>query len=337
MRWGLIGASTIAKEWMIDAIRANGGDIVAVLSSDQSRGQDFADAHQIPHAVVDLPALFDHGLDAVYISTTNEKHYDQLMAAVDKGVHVLCEKPLALTLDAATKMAQACDAAGLVMATNHHLRHAATHRAIREEVQKGSLGVIHAARVFHAVFLPPHLQGWRINNPATGAGVVLDITVHNADTLAFLLGEYPEKVTARTHNHGMAGAAMEDAAMGIWEFPSGVMAYTHEGFTLPHAKNGLELHGSDASLYAEDVMTQQPKGRITIRRNGDDTVIPTASENLYEIGVGQFVAACQGGAKPDADGWAGVRSLAVALATLDSADKGQTVTVDYGTVDRGRA
>ena len=213
------------------------------------------------------------------------------------------------------------------MGTNHHLRHAATHRAIRQIVQDGQLGDIHAARVFHAVYLPPHLQGWRINNPDTGAGVVLDITVHNADTLAFLLGEYPEKVTARTHNHGMAGAMMEDAAMGIWEFPSGVMAYTHEGFTLPHAKNGLELHGSDASLYAEDVMTQQPKGTITIRRDGVDTVIPTPSENLYERGVSQFVSACQGGDKPDADGWAGVRSLAVALATLTSAANVETISV----------
>lgn len=330
MRWGLIGASTIAKEWMIDAIRANNGDICCVLSSDDDRGSQFAENHGIAASTTSLDDLFKHDLDAVYISTTNEKHYDQLMAAVDHNVHVLCEKPLALTLADASAMAEACDKAGLIMATNHHLRHAATHRAIRQEILKGSLGTIHAARVFHAVFLPPHLQGWRINNPDTGAGVVLDITVHNADTLAFLFGEYPEKVTTRTNNHGMAGTSMEDAAMGIWEFPSGVMAYTHEGFTLPHAKNGLELHGSEASLYADDVMTQQPKGTITIRRNGQDTIIPTLSENLYERGVGQFVSACTGDGRPDADGWAGVRSLAVALASLDSARKGKTVTVNYG-------
>ena len=330
MRWGLIGASTIAKEWMIDAIRANNGEICCVLSGDETRGKKFAEDNGIPISTSNIDDVFNQNLDAVYISTTNEKHYDQLMAAVGHDVHVLCEKPLAVTLDDATAMAEACDKAGLVMATNHHLRHAATHRAIRQEIINGSLGEIHAIRVFHAVYLPPHLQGWRINNPDTGAGVVLDITVHNADTLAFLLGEYPEKVTTRTHNHGMAGASMEDAAMGIWEFPSGVMAYTHEGFTLPHAKNGLELHGTKASLYADDVMTQQPKGTITIRRDGQDTTIPTASENLYARGVEQFVSACKGQDKPDADGWAGVRSLAVALASLDSARKNETVTVDYG-------
>ena len=57
---------------------------------------------------------------------------------------------------------------------------------------------------------------------------------------------------------------------------------------------------------------------------------PTPSENLYERGVSQFVSACQGGDKPDADGWAGVRSLAVALATLDSAEQDETVDVNYG-------
>ena len=83
--------------------------------------------------------------------------------------------------------------AGLVMATNHHLRHAATHRAIRQIVQDGQLGDIHAARVFHAVYLPPHLQGWRINNPDTGAGVVLDITVHNADNFGVCIGGISRK------------------------------------------------------------------------------------------------------------------------------------------------
>ncbi len=330
MRWGLIGASTIAKEWMIDAIRANDGVVVCVMSSDETHGKQFAARHGIANMETNLDALFKHDLDAVYISTTNEKHYDQVIAGVANGVHVLCEKPLALTLNHASKMAEACEKSGLVMATNHHLRHAATHRAIRQVVLDGGLGRIHAARVFHAVYLPPHLQGWRINDPNAGAGVVLDITVHNADTLAFLLGEYPEKVTARTCNHGLAGALMEDSAMGIWEFPSGVMAYTHEGFTLPHAKNGLELHGSDASLYAENVMTQHPTGIITIRSDGKDRVIPTESENLYERGVAQFVSACKRGGKPDADGWAGVRSLAVALATHKSAQKNETVTVDYG-------
>jgi len=330
MRWGLIGASTIAREWMVDAVRANGGDIRAVMSTSTTRGQDFAKQCKIPKAVNSLDALFAESLDAVYISTTNELHHDQVIQSAAHGVNVLCEKPLSLTLASATQMVQACESAGLVMATNHHLRHAATHRAIRQQIVDGQLGTLHSARVFHAVYLPEHLQGWRITQPETGAGVVLDITVHNADTLAFLLGEYPLRVTSRTANHGMGKAGLEDTAMGIWEFPSGLMAFTHEGFTLPHAKTGLELHGSKASLYAENVMTQKAGGTVRMRNADGEREIKTDPENLYTRLVRNFVDSCRNKTRPDADGWAGVRSLAVALATLESARSGKTVTVDYG-------
>ncbi len=68
-------------------------------------------------------------IDAVYISTTNELHRDQLFAAAKAGKHVLCEKPLALNLADARAMVASCRSRGVVMGTNHHLRNAATHRA----------------------------------------------------------------------------------------------------------------------------------------------------------------------------------------------------------------
>ena len=93
------------------------------------------------------------------------------------GKHVLCEKPLALSLADAREMVAACARAGVVSGTNHHLRNAATHGKIRELIRAGAIGKPLFARVFHAVYLPPHLQGWRINNPGAGGGVILDITL----------------------------------------------------------------------------------------------------------------------------------------------------------------
>ena len=90
------------------------------------------------------------------------------------------------------------------MGTNHHLRNAATHRAMREAIIDGRIGKPLFARVFHAVYLPPHLQGWRIDKPEAGGGVVLDITVHDADTLRFVLGDEPVAVSAMTSHGGMA-------------------------------------------------------------------------------------------------------------------------------------
>ncbi|KAK0309719.1 hypothetical protein LTR94_038807, partial [Friedmanniomyces endolithicus] len=62
---------------------------------------------------------------------------------------------------------------------------------MRQAIAEGRIGTPLFARVFHAVFLPPHLQGWRITTPAAGAGVVMDITVHDADTLRYVLGQEP--------------------------------------------------------------------------------------------------------------------------------------------------
>ena len=165
LRWGLIGASTIAAEHMIGAMRANGGTVASVMSSSADRARDYASKHGIAQATDDLSALVNADIDAVYISTTNELHRDQLFAAVAAGKHVLCEKPLALNLADAHAMVAACQARGLVMGTNHHLRNAATHRAMREAILEGRIGKPLFARVFHAVYLPPHLQGWRIDKP----------------------------------------------------------------------------------------------------------------------------------------------------------------------------
>ncbi|MCU0907653.1 MAG: Gfo/Idh/MocA family oxidoreductase, partial [Rhodobacteraceae bacterium] len=93
MRWGLIGASSIAEGHVIGALRAAGQDIVWVHSGTQARAGDFARRNGIPGAGTDLDALLaDAATDAVYISSTNEKHHAQAMQAIAAGKHVLCEK-----------------------------------------------------------------------------------------------------------------------------------------------------------------------------------------------------------------------------------------------------
>ena len=209
IRWGLIGASTIAAEHMIGAMRANGGQVVAVMSTDADRAKAYARTHGIERATTQLRELVeDPAIDAVYISTTNELHRDQLFAAAAAGKHVMCEKPLALNLADARAMVAECHKRGVVMGTNHHLRNAATHRAMREAIQQGRIGRPLFARVFHAVYLPPHLQGWRITTPGAGGGVILDITVHDADTLRFVLNDEPASVSAMASHarHGRGGA-----------------------------------------------------------------------------------------------------------------------------------
>ena len=235
LRWGLIGASTIGREWMVPAIEAEpDSTVAAVASSSAERARRYADELGIPKAypsVADL--LAEPIIDAVYISTTNEWHEPQVLAAVAAGKHVLCEKPLALSVASARRMVAAAVAAGVVLGTNHHLRNAATHRKMRELIQSGAIGRPLAARVFHAIYLPRHLQSWRIDRPEAGGGVILDITVHDVDTLRFALDDEVAEVAAMTANQGMGRAGLEDAVMGVMRFRNGVTAQFHDAFTAP--------------------------------------------------------------------------------------------------------
>jgi 1,5-anhydro-D-fructose reductase (1,5-anhydro-D-mannitol-forming) len=329
VRWGLIGATTIAREWMIGAIRAEGGDIAAVMSTNAERGARYAGEFGIPLATTSLDQLFE-ACDAVYVATTNDLHYSQVLAAAKAGKHVLCEKPLALTLPEAREMVAACKSARVVMATNHHLRNAATHRAMRDAIATARIGRPLFARVCHAVYLPEHLQGWRIKDSGTGAGVVMDITVHDSDTLRFVLGDEPEAVTAMIQHAGMGAGAIEDGVMGVVRFRSGLLAHFHDAFTSRYAKTAFEVHGTEGSLFGADCMTQRPIGTVTLRNADGEAPLPLVHENLYQRSVRLFQAAVRGEGAPAATGEDGVRSMATALAALEAARSRREAVVSPG-------
>lgn len=329
MRWAFVGASNIARQWMVDAVRSVGDEVVAVVSGDSERARHFAAAHGIAHALTGESAFPSLGVDAVYISTTNEKHEESVVRAAAHGFHVLCEKPLATNLVAAQRMVNACKQAGVVLGTNFHLRHNQAHLAMRESVRIGVLGKLVSARLNHSVFLPQHLQGWRLTDRSAGGGVVLDIAVHNADSLAFILGEYPEQVTALTSNSGM-GDGLEDNAMSVWRFPSGVTAFTHQGFATPYGEKGLELLGTKASLKAVSILDQGSPGRATLMSESGEQDFNFEDFNLYSKVLESFHKMVQGQPSGGADGIAGLKSMAVAIAILESSKTGRVANVDYG-------
>ncbi|MFV0293716.1 MAG: Gfo/Idh/MocA family protein [Paracoccus sp. (in: a-proteobacteria)] len=330
MKWGLIGASDIASGRMIAAFRGVGDEVISVQSGGQAWATEYANRNDIAHATTSLDKLLTQpGLDAVYISSTNEKHFAQAMTAIAAGKHVLCEKPLTTSLADAVTMVRAAEDAGIVFATNHHLRNAGSHRAIRDLIRQGAIGQVLSARIFHAVSLPQILRGWRIDNAGAGGGVILDIVVHDADTIRFHLDESPAEVVAMSVAAGM-GQGVEDSVMSVWAMPSGVQVQTHESFTHAHTGTGLEFHGTDGSIIARNVMTQNPVGEVMLRRGDEITPVSFESEDLYQRGIRCFGQAVAGKGHPAADGRDGIASLAVALAVAKAAAGGQCVAVDYG-------
>lgn len=330
MHWGLIGASTIASQYMIGAIRAQAGhEILSVLSSDAERGAVYAGNHEIGASTVLIEDILDDDrIGAVYISTTNEKHLPHAMAAIEAGKHVLCEKPLAMKANEAAEIAKAAHQAGVVLGTNHHLRNAGSHLAIKQLIDEGEIGEVLSIRIFHAVMLPENLRGWRVNNPAAGGGVIPDIVVHDADTVRFHLEEDPETVMAIESASAMS-EGVEDSSMTLWQMPSGVQVMTHESFTHPFAPTGFEVHGTRGSAFGRNVMTQEPVGGITLHNADGARNISFSQHNLYERSVRLFAEAMAGTGSPAASGVDGVKSLAVAEAVKLAATTGQRTNVFY--------
>lgn len=331
MNWAFVGASTIAGQYLVGAVRSlAGSDVRWVVSGSAARAASFAQTHNIARSGTDLGvALIDAAVDAVYISSTNEKHHAQAVAAIAAGKHVLCEKPLATSIADAAHMVQAAEKAGLVFATNHHLRSAGSIRAIRDLIVSGRVGRVLSLRVFHAVELPMHLRGWRLDNPSAGGGVIADLTVHNADTVRFLLNEDPVSVVAHMDATGL-GEGVEDSAMSVWAMPSGAMVFSHESFTHPFAASGIEVHGTKGSILARGVLSQEPGGEVDLITAQGTARIEYDRSGLYETVVHAFAATVAGKATHAASGRDGVKSLQIADAVRAAALSGQRQTVNYG-------
>ncbi|WP_230425735.1 Gfo/Idh/MocA family protein [Spartinivicinus ruber] len=331
--WGFVGASNIARQWMADAVRTQENhEVVAIMSNSLSRAKAFAEELNIASAYDSIDALLaDPAVDVVYISNTNELHKPAVLAAAKAGKHVFCEKPLALNLADAAAMVKACQQAGVVMATNHHLRNAATHQAVRAELATGTIGQVIGMRIFHAIHLPKPLQTWRVNNPEAGGGVILDVAVHDVDVIRYLLAEDPVDVMAYAQTGGMA-SKVEDGAMAILQMPSGALVQTHQSFMVPYAGTGLEVHGTHGSIIARDVMSQRATGTVELVNDAGRRQLSIEHHNLYQYALSQFAKAITQGGEPAVTGEDGLKALAIALAMTESAATKQRVAVHYPAV-----
>jgi 1,5-anhydro-D-fructose reductase (1,5-anhydro-D-mannitol-forming) len=328
--WCLFGASDIARSCVGPAIQAQpDATVVGVLSSDLARAQKAAipfgaRAHDDIAAALDDPAV-----DAVYVSSVNALHHAQASAAIKAGKHVLCEKPLALTAVEAADLVTSAKRAGVTFATNHHMRNSVPHQKMREAVRAGDIGEPVSVIVQHAVQLPRAAQRWRTVDPSAGAGVVLDITVHDADCLRFVLDRDPETVTAQTSSGRMTSDGIDETVSGTARFGGNVLAGFVETFVSGHAPTRLAVLGTEGALLGEGIQSMQPVGTLSrIHGTHHEEVVLGEREDLYVVGVRRFQAAIRGEGQPAATGADGVWSVAFAEAVLQSANNGHSSHVE---------
>ena len=326
LRWALIGASDVASTRMLPAMRRLGQTPVSVYSSARPHADRYAAREGIGRPTDSLAEVLD-GVDAAYISTRNPEHGMHTRAALNAGVHVLCEKPVTLDLDEAVGLIQLARTRGLVLAVNHHLPSAPVVRTVARLVHDGAVGDLLGIRLDHAVLLPERLRTWRVQD-LPGAGVVYDVTVHDAAVVDLLVGCAPASAVALAVRQGPWPTGAVDAVMSVLRWDDDLLCQTHDAFAVPHNVTGLTVHGTAGTVVATDALTQDPVGDVVLRdvRGARDIDVGPRTD-LYESGLADFARAVAGSGEPAVDGLRGAQAVATAIAVAAAADTGATVDV----------
>ena len=343
IRWGVIGAAGIANRRTIPEgiLRAPQARLVAVADADAARGRAVAEKYHVPYCATDRALIDREDVDAVYIATPNDCHASQAIAAMRRGKHVLCEKPLALTLRDAESMVRESRRARVKLACGYMMRFHGAHRRIAELTRAGALGKLTLGRAQLTCWYPPIKGAWRQDPRRGGGGAFMDMGSHCVDLLEMFFGRVRRV-------HGAAARLVhryrsEDTSLVLLEFRSGALAMVDNQFNVPDtaARNRLELYGSLGSILCEGTIGQSPGGEVTIYQGSaaggyaaaQDRSAPGRTElaykqvNTYCAEIEDFSEAILQGRKPLVNAEEAVWNLKVCLAVYRSARTGRTVEV----------
>jgi 1,5-anhydro-D-fructose reductase (1,5-anhydro-D-mannitol-forming) len=254
IRWALLGPGRHAETRVVPQMKkAAGAALVAVLSRDPARGEAFAQKHGIAKVYTALPDLLrDPEIDAVYDATPDGLHAPNAIAAAAAGKHVLIEKPLAISVRDCAAAIGACRRHGVTLGVVFQQRHEAVHQEARRIVRAGEIGEVMLARVQIALAgtrAGPTAAGenWRTDPKMRPGGIIMGIGDHAYDTLAYLVGQDIEEVSAfsdatRTDppNERIGGMALK--------LSRGAIGHAVASFKTPYGQMPIEIHGSKGSL-----------------------------------------------------------------------------------------
>jgi len=200
-------------------------------------------------------------------------------------------------------------------------------RTLARLVRGGAVGDLLGLRINHAVRLPERLRTWRIRD-LPGAGVILDVTVHDAAVIDVVVGRAPQTVTALAVHQGPWPRGAVDAVMSVLRWGDGLLGQTYDAFTVAHNVTSIDVYGTDASLVATDAMTQEPIGDVVLRdARGVRAIDVGPRHDLYAESVGRFAAAVAGAGAPAVSALQGTQAVATALAIEAAARTGGSVDV----------
>ena len=338
LRVGLVGTQFIGNVYLHSLKQVNGADVVAVASPNTA--EQFAARHAIPGHYKDYRSMIeDSELDAVMIATPNDLHYDICLAAADAGLHVLCEKPLAISLDEADTMVAACERAGVVLMYAENLLFAPMYQRVRDLAQGGAIGqpfLVKQAQCHGGPYSP-----WFWDIDRAGGGVLLDMGCHSIHSICWTMGAWPEAVTATLGRYSHADkTAGEDHATVLLHFPGGALGIAENSWAVPGGNDHLEVYGPKGRLTAN--LERGPA--ISMFTAGDDetAAMPGSPqtgwqyplyEEAWQFGFPQeiqhFVDVVAGRETLRSSGADGRRVLEIICAAYESARLGKRVALPF--------
>ena len=275
-RWGIAGFGWVARDFALPAMHAEGHVLAAIADPSDSARTAAADlgvrAHR-DHAAL----LAQGGIDALYVATPNHLHAGPAVAALDAGIPVLCEKPMAATVADAERIARAAQNSGTLYGTAFDQRHHPAHRRMATMIGEGAIGRPIAVRIVYACWVDPLFapgkggaaDNWRISAAKAGGGAVIDLALHGLDLAQMLLGEPFEQLSImlqrRIHDY-----PVDDGGMLSGRTTAGTLLSAHVAYNCPETlpRRRLEILGEGGLLTATNTMGQTAGGTLTLQTDG---------------------------------------------------------------------
>lgn len=312
LRWGIVGNSRIARQFMQAAIHHAGDTVVGVLSRSHQRHIREQDEIVLAGVYVDSWSEFiELKPDIIYISGGNGSRVQDLEKASGARCHILCEKPICSTLSELEVVKSLSFSSNVTLGVNHHLRFSNTHKKLKDLIVGGRFGALRKVSIRHLVSLPGFLREWRWKNPVSG-GCVLDITCHDIDLLKFLTGE--QVVDLKLVHVQMNAHGCETWVTSAGRLTNDIVFELEEGFDQPGHPGAVELFFDQAYVRAEGSLSQSGVGSIQVfednRAPSIEDVEPT---HLYRQIVRSFRESIQEKRNHDIDFEQGIDNTEWAL------------------------
>jgi predicted dehydrogenase len=301
-------------------------ELIGLADPDARRGRDFADLHSI-RFLGDLAALLALRPDAVVVTSENANHRRDVEAAAAAGAHVLCEKPLATTVEDARAIVDVCARAGVSLMTAFPMRFSPAIGRTAAGLATNDIGHVRAVSAVNQGQIPTRHRAWFGDRELAGGGAITDHTVHVLDLLRWLLHSEPTEVWA-TANHILHAdrTLVETGAVVAVTFDDGTIATIDCSWSRPDnyptwGGMGMEIVGERGVL---DVDAFRQRFTVFDARDPGPSWTYWGSDADRAM-LRAFLDAVRDGSEPPVTGLDGLRAVEVVQAAYRSLDLGEPV------------